>query len=326
MMQSQLTEILLRGGFHLTKWSSNSRDLLNAIPKEERSKEIKSIDIHDDKLPTGRTLVVEWDTELDVFRFTINIKERPATRRNTLSTIASIFDPLGFVSPCILPAKILLQASCHKMDWDEEIAEKDQVILKQWVTELPRIAKEFKIKRCIKSNDVKGNCINEIHHFADASEKGYGTISYLRSKSDCGKIDCAFLFAKSRVAPTKNISIPRLELTAATLAVKIDSMLRREMEIEIDDSIFWTDSTSVLCNINNEERRFQTFVANRVAMIHDRSHPRQWHYIESKENPADDVSRGVTVDRKVLSFCGRQMRHGQISRIRCSRSHQMTKK
>ena len=297
MMQSQLKEILLRGGFHLTKWSSNSRDVLNAIPKEECSKEIKQIDIHDDKLPTGRTLGIEWDTELDVFRFTINIKEKPATRRNILSTIASIFDPLGFVSPCILPAKILLQVSCHKMDWDEEISERDQVAWKQWVTGLPRLEKEFKMKRCLKSGDVMGKCTNEIHHFADASEKGYGTVSYLRSKNNCGKINCAFLFAKSRVAPTKKISVPRLELTAATLAVKIDSMLRREMEIEISDSIFWTDSTSVLCYINNEERRFQTFVANRVAMIHNCSHPGQWHYIESKVNPADDVSRGVTVDQ-----------------------------
>ena len=117
------------------------------------------------------------------------------------------------------------------MDWDEEISERDRVAWKQWVTGLPRLEKEFKMKRCLKSGDVKGKCINEIHHFADASEKGYGTVSYLRAKNNCGKINFALLFAKSRVTPTKKISVPRLELTTATLAVNIDLMLRREMEI-----------------------------------------------------------------------------------------------
>lgn len=108
------------------------------------------------------------------------------------------------------------------------------------------------MKRCLKSSDVKGKCTNEIHHCTDASEKGYGTISYLRSKNNGRKINHAFLFAKSRVAPTKKIPVPRLELMAATLAVKMDSMLQREMEIETSDSTFWTDSTSALCYINNE--------------------------------------------------------------------------
>ena len=126
------------------------------------------------------------------------------------------------------------------------------------------------------------------------------------------------MFSKSRVAPTKKISIPRLELTAATLAVKVDTMLQRELEIEIRDLIFWTDSTSVLCYVNNKDRRFQTFIANRISLIHDGSHPKQWRYIESRVNLADDVSRGMAVNEflknihwsKGPAFCGKEMNHG----------------
>ena len=296
LMQKQLTEVLSRGGFHLTKWNSNCRDVLDVVPRKERSKEIKNIDIHDEKLPTGRTLGMEWNREDDIFQFIIDIKEIPPTRRNMLKIIASIFDPLGFVAPCILPAKILLQESCHRLNWDEEISNRDQVAWKRWIAELPKLEKEFKMKRCIKSSEDLGHCKNEIHHFADASEKGYGAVSYIRSKYESGKVHCAFLFAKSRVAPIKKISIPRLELTAAVLAVKVDSMLRNELEVEISDSIFWTDSKSVLCYINNTDKRFHTFVANRISLIHDASDPMQWHYIESSMNPADNVSRGMNVN------------------------------
>lgn len=87
---------------------------------------------------------------------------------------------------------------------------------------------------------------------------------------------CSFLFAKSCLAPLKSVSIPRLELSAATLSVHQDRMLKREFEIPLSDhSVFWTDSMSVLCYVKNENRRFQTFVANRIAIIRDGSNPDQ---------------------------------------------------
>ena len=101
---------------------------------------------------------------------------------------------------------------------------------------------------------------------------------------------------KSRVAHIKKISISRLELTAATLAVKVDTMLQRELEIEIRDSIFQTDSTSDLCYINNKDRKFQTFVANRMSLIPDGTYPKQWRYIECRVNPDSDPSWGMAVN------------------------------
>ena len=161
--------------------------------------------------------------------------------------------------------------------------------------DLPAL-ESFLTKRCVKPEDFGEAVLNEIHHFSDASETGYGTVSYLRSINENGKINCAFLFAKSRLTPMKRITIPRLELAAATLAVKIDGMLRRELEISVDNSVFWTDSTCVLRYIKNKDRRFHTFVANRISVIRDGSDPNQWHYVATKENPADDASRGLSAN------------------------------
>ena len=104
---------------------------------------------------------------------------------------------------------------------------------------------------------------------------------------------CSFVLGKSRVTPLKVVSIPRLELAAAVVAVKLNCLIRNELEYPIHDTIYWTDSTVVLQYIRNESRRFHTFVANRVAMIHDKSTPRQWRHVDTCANPADIASRGA---------------------------------
>ncbi|MEL7341107.1 MAG: hypothetical protein AAGM67_11510, partial [Bacteroidota bacterium] len=208
---------------------------------------------------------------------------------------SSVFDPLGFAAPFILPAKRILQSSCQLLGWDEEISGESLEHWKKWLVEMPKL-ENFTVNRCIKTPDFGDSIRNEIHHFSDASEAGYGTVSYLRSVNGSGKVDVAFLFAKSRLAPMKRITIPRLELTASTLAVKIDAMLKEELEIDLQKSVFWTDSTSVLRYINNKNKRFQTFVANRITVIHDGSDPDQWMYVPTKNNPADDASRGLSAE------------------------------
>ena len=155
---------------------------------------------------------------------------------------------------------------------------------------------EFQVARCIKPDNFDPVETAELHHFCDASESGYGTVSYLRLTNHQGIIHTSFIFGKARVSPLKQITIPRLELTAATLAVKVDRMLRKELQLPLTDSTFWTDSTSVLKYIHNQTKRFHTFVSNRVAVIQDLSHTSQWRYISSKENPADSASGGLHVE------------------------------
>ena len=125
------------------------------------------------------------------------------------------------------------------------------------------------------------------------SVKGYGQCSYLRLIDERQKVHCSFVLGKSRVAPLKPVTIPRLELTAAVCSVRIIEQLRRELEYHIDQEYFWTDSKVVLGYISNERRRFHVFVANRVQDIQYSTSVDQWNYIESKQNPADEASRGM---------------------------------
>ncbi|KAI4905104.1 hypothetical protein NFI96_000333 [Prochilodus magdalenae] len=106
---------------------------------------------------------------------------------------------------------------------------------------------------------------------------------------------------KARVAPTKVTTIPRLELSAAVVAVRTSDMLKKELEVECLQEFFWTDSMVVLGYINNEARRFHVFVANHVERIKQSTESTQWKYVASEENPADHASRGLTVEQLVSS-------------------------
>ncbi len=134
-----------------------------------------------------------------------------------------------------------------------------------------------------------------MHHFSDASVTGYGQCSYSRVVNNDGDVHCSLVFSKARVTPSKVITIPRLELNAAVVAVKIGNVLKNEMREDYDHH-FWTDSQIVLRYISNDAKRFKVYVANRVQHIRDSTTSNQWHYIRSRDNPADHASRGLYVE------------------------------
>ena len=116
----QLREILSKGGFRLTMWSYNRSEVLDAIPQDEKAPSVLDLDLDKDKLPMQRTLGLHWDMESDKFIFKVALKDRPNTRRGILSLTSSVYDPLGFVAPIVLPAKKLLQDLCReKRGWDD---------------------------------------------------------------------------------------------------------------------------------------------------------------------------------------------------------------
>lgn len=116
----ELTSFCLKGGFHLTKWISNSQTVLAHSPKEDRAREVHELDLNRDKRLIERGLI--WGAENNMLQFNSIVKERPHTRRNILSIVSSINDPLGFLSPITLPAKMMLQELCRtKHDWDSRI-------------------------------------------------------------------------------------------------------------------------------------------------------------------------------------------------------------
>ena len=157
-----------------------------------------------------------------------------------------------------------------------------------WVDELPKISL-VAIERCIKPAKFSDIASCHIHHF-------YGAVSYLCLTDIQGQIHWSFLIGKSHLAPLKETAIPRLEVAASTLSVRVNNILMKEMEIHIDKVTFWTESMTVIRYIANESKRFHTYVSNHVALIREESSPSQWRYLDSKSNPADEASRSVTAD------------------------------
>ena len=123
-----------------------------SIPEEERAKTIKnvSLDQIEDSLPVERALGVRWNIQSDCFEFKSAVKDKPLTKRGLLSVISSIYDPLGFVSAFILPAKRILQQFCRlKLGWDQQLPNTEMEQWLCWLDDLPKIEK-FSIPRCIK--------------------------------------------------------------------------------------------------------------------------------------------------------------------------------
>ena len=112
-----------KGGFPLTKFICNRRCVLESIPEEERSKDVKTLDLNYDDLPIERALGIQWCVEPDTFKFRITVKDKPVTRRGILSVVSCIYDPLGFAAPFTLTAKKLLQDLCReeRLSWDDEL-------------------------------------------------------------------------------------------------------------------------------------------------------------------------------------------------------------
>ena len=259
----------------MTKFISNSRAVLESVLTEKRSKEAKDLDLGHDLLPVERALGVQWCVASDVFEFRIIVNGKPPTRRGILSVISSVYDPLGFAAPFTLPAKKILQDLCREeIGWDDTVPDQYPIRWAKWLRELP-LFEQFKVSRCVIPAEVVTVMSRQMHVFSDASSIGYGAVAYLRLQDDSNRIHCTFLMGKARLAPIKPVTIPRMELSAAVVATRLEKISRGELSLPINQSYFWTDSTCVLRYLENQDRRFQTFVANRVATIHDASSPSQ---------------------------------------------------
>ena len=213
-----------------------------------------------------------------------------------LSTLSSVYDPLGFIAPLILVGRQILQQMCrNQTDWDSPLPESLLMRWRRWRDDL-FLLQTLKIQRCYKPDKFGVVQRTELHHFSDASTDGYGQCSYLRLVDDQQRVHCSLVMGKARVAPLKTVTIPRLELTAALVSVKVSALLQRELDLSNVTEVFWTDSSVVLGYISNDSRRFHVFVANRVQQIRDHTEPSQWKHVSTTDNPADVASRGITAD------------------------------
>ena len=162
---------------------------------------------------------VEWCIESDTFKFRIELKDKPCTYRGILATISSIFDPLGLIARSILVGKQILQEICHGNDFDKPIEGEVLAKWERWRSQL-LLLEQQNIPRNFQPPDFGSIATAQPHNMSDASHIRYGQCSYLRLVDENGRIHCSLVMGKAHVAPLKTVTIPRLELTAATMSVK----------------------------------------------------------------------------------------------------------
>ena len=130
-------EMCRKGGFNLHKFIANDKTVIQQIPERSRAEDVKSLDLNKDALPIERALGVQWCVENDTFNFHVILNDRPPTRRGILSTVSSVFDPLGFIAPFILAGKKILQELCKdNVGWDDTLSDIMKTKWYQWKSDV----------------------------------------------------------------------------------------------------------------------------------------------------------------------------------------------
>ena len=288
-LRDQLDILLAQAGFPLRKWASSHSSVLDDIAVEARSASMLTFDSETDIFL--KVLGLHWCAHSDCFSFQVRPLDRGCSKRIILSELARIFDPLGFLAPLTFAAKLLIQQLwVLGLDWDETPPPEICNQWKRYQLELP----ELSSIRISRSLSLDSHCRLELHGFCDASERGYGAVVYLRTVSS-GEARVQMLIAKSKVAPLKSQSLPRLELCAALLLSKLLSYLEEVLKPALSlDAIFaWSDSMVTLAWIRSSPHKLETFVRNRVARIQECTAAVSWGHVGTKSNPADHCSRGL---------------------------------
>ena len=291
-LQQQLQELFERGGFTLRQWNSSNPAVLQHIPDEFRDTRVQCV--LPDTSEYVKTLGIEWNTVLDHFRLTVAVLPPldNVTKRVLISDVSKVFDVFGWFSPCTVKMKILFQKLWElKLDWDDPVPEDVRELWARWRTEL-KVLSTKQIPRCF-FNKMSHVSSRQLHGFSDASERAYSAVIYLRMECTDGSIQVSLVSSKSRVAPIKKLTIPRLELSGARLLAQQIHHTRLAMDIPPSHVFTWTDSTIVLSWIEGNPRCFKTYVGNRVADILELTTSDCWRHVSGSENPADCASRGL---------------------------------
>jgi hypothetical protein len=287
-LTSQLSKMMLRGGFRLHKWSSNVPAVLKSIPSDSRAIN-QSLPIENSE--TIKVLGIVWHPGTDTFHASITICDHQGlTKRKILSDIARLFDPMGWLAPVVIIAKIFIQELwSQNLGWDEVLSDSLSSRWRKFHSELPLLA-NFTLPRfvlCTQPIDI------QLHAFCDASEKAYCAVVYIRSVAQDHSVTVSLLTSKTRVAPVKTQSLPRLELCSALLLATLLESIIPTLEIPFSKTFAWTDSQVALSWIVSEPRRWLPFVANRVAKIQEAVPDVRWNHVPGVDNPADCGTRGL---------------------------------
>ncbi|XP_053667342.1 uncharacterized protein LOC128716760 [Anopheles marshallii] len=284
-----------KGGFEIRNWLSNAKEVVDKLRWGANNNICIDMSSNQD---TEKVLGMWWNTADDTFTFRINPRidekllagSRLPSRREVLSTLMMIYDPLGLIGHFLMFLKVLLQDLCRSgIHWDKIIEGEAARKWLRWVGLLPELEK-LTIGRCYRTLTSANKSNVQLHVFTDASQSGMAAVAYLRFEEN-GVVECALIGSKTRVAPLKLLSIPRLELQAAVIGARFADHITKTHRLKIDRRMFWTDSRNVVSWIRSDHRRFSTFVAFRVSELFEITNTNEWRWLSTKVNVADDGTK-----------------------------------
>ena len=273
--------IMSSANMNLRSWSSNSIELKAIAAQDNVSDDSQSVNV----------LGLRWNPTTDELSLaakpTILTHDHLVTKREVLQDISKIFDPLGLAAPVVIRAKILMQKlwMC-KIGWDEPLSEELHKEWKEIATDL-KAATRHSIRRCLFTTPLTHPIV---HCFADASQKAYGAVVFLVLQSQV-----SFVTAKSRVAPLKELTLPRLELMAALVATRLTRFVLSTIPLHDPPIFIWSDSQIVLHWVKSQ-KQLPAFVRHRITEIQLTLPTAEWKYCPTLENPADLLTRGITTE------------------------------
>lgn len=287
-VRESIRNTLLGIGMTLCKFASNDPRLLENLPESVKAESV------DNPNSLTRTLGIGFDTKNDEFFYEFKIQPiQKLTRASVLSQIASLYDPIGWIGPVVLAAKLIMKSVVMRnIAWEDILPEDLAIEWQEFHSKIPALL-ELRIPRhCY----IPHHRTIELHGFSDASIKAYGAAVYARSIDDHGNIRTALLTSKSRVSPKNQKTLARLELCGMTLLSKLIHRMRKTIAKPVDRITLWSDSTICIHWLALEPQSLSTFVGNRTAVIRDLTHDLTWKHIRGADNPADVISRGLAPD------------------------------
>lgn len=288
--QTQLIKLCRLAQFDLRKWASNNKSVIQAVPKDARAMS-SSLLFNPAENAELNVLGLKWDPTADTFSFHTQPSSNSPTKRSVLSDLARMFDPIGLLSPMTFWIKHFMQCLwISGSSWDDHLPPELTTSWARYQSEL-QLVESIPIPRRIT---VDCAISVQLHAFSDSSQKGYAAAVYLRVKTTTS-IHCHLVSGKTRVAPLKHVTIPRLELCGAVLAAKLLRFIASTFQerLRVESLFAWTDSTTALVWIRSSPYRWATFVANRTSQIQDLTSPSIWRHVPTQCNPVDCASRGL---------------------------------
>jgi hypothetical protein len=289
-MYEEAEKIMAKAGMKLAKWNSNSRAIREFVADSNEN--------------SIKVLGVLWSLQTDCFSFAgLELpSDLVVTKRAVLSVIARIFDPLGFMLPFTITAKVIFQKLWQLgLNWDEEVGEDLSSQFKGWIDGF-NIIKSWNISR--RYSNIAWSSVQgiELHAFGDASMSAYGAAVYIRIPMGNSSYACSLVTSKAKVAPLKKITLPRLELLSSLLAARLLVFVKDALRLpDITSYRCWSDSTAALGWIKGDPNRWKQFVANRAIEIQNLTEPHKWSYCPTEDNPADLLTRGISATSLVNS-------------------------